>query len=340
MQNITDNYSTIIFFSLFNLLSFFIIGKYKGKIFFLIDRPDGVRKLHLKSVFAVGGLFVANYLSLILLYAHFFDLKTLFAISLTSLTIFLIGLLDDIFSINAYKKLLIIAIIILAVLNFNDDLKINFLYFSTFEQSIYLGKYSTLVTTLCLLLLINCFNLSDGINALATGISIIWVLFAYFYTLPELQIILFPLIFLLFLIFFSIYKGNFFLGDNGSLVISCFIGLVIIFTYNINTQQNPGIISVESIFILFMVPGIDMFRLFVQRLLKKQDPFQGDRDHLHHLLMDKFSLKISLFLYFSLMLIFILSEKFKLIQSAYLIVIFLIIYSLLIKILKNNKKLL
>ena len=31
-----------------------------------------------------------------------------------------------------------------------------------------------------------------------------------------------------------------------------------------------------------MLPGIDMLRLFLERILKK-NPFKGDRNHLHHL---------------------------------------------------------
>ena len=48
--------------------------------------------------------------------------------------------------------------------------------------------------------------------------------------------------------------------------------------------------------------------IFLQRILKGQDPFKGDRNHLHHLLMDKYSLQKSLFIYFSIMIIFIIID--------------------------------
>ena len=38
-----------------------------------------------------------------------------------------------------------------------------------------------------------------------------------------------------------------------------------------------------------MVPGIDMFRLFILRLYNKKNPFSPDREHVHHLLLNKFS---------------------------------------------------
>ena len=45
----------------------------------------------------------------------------------------------------------------------------------------------------------------------------------------------------------------------------------------------------DQIFILKMVPGIDMFRLFMFRILKKKNPFRPDNLHIHHILLEKFS---------------------------------------------------
>ena len=48
--------------------------------------------------------------------------------------------------------------------------------------------------------------------------------------------------------------------------------MVTIYTYNQNLKIQYEYTS-QYIFILFMVPGVDMFRLFLQRILKGQDPF-------------------------------------------------------------------
>ncbi len=332
MENIENYYPTIILFSLYNLLSFWIINKFKKKLFFfLIDEPDGIRKLHKNSIFIIGGIFIASYLILILFYSYYFELETILLITLASLMVFIIGLFDDCFSLSAYFKLLIIAAIIWIIISYNNEIRINYLYFSTFGKSLYLDNYSLFITTLCILLLINCFNLSDGINGLAAGISIIWTLFLCLYASVDLKVILLPLILMLFLIFFSIYKNKFFLGDNGSLILPCFLGLMIIYIYNQNLKLNTNLISVENIFILFMVPGVDMFRLFVERILKKQDPFKGDRNHLHHLLINRYSLKKTLLSYYSIMLIFILIDSLEILKSVYLILFYFIFYYLFIK---------
>ena len=44
---------------------------------------------------------------------------------------------------------------------------------------------------------------------------------------------------------------------------------------------------VENIFIAFMLPGLDMLRVFAERIFNKKNPFLADRIHLHYLLLDK-----------------------------------------------------
>tara|TARA_B100001093_G_C26834797_1_gene1017852 strand:+ start:1341 stop:2354 length:1014 start_codon:yes stop_codon:yes gene_type:complete len=336
MENFNNNYLIVFIFSIFNLITYLFINKYKQKfLFFLVDNPDGKRKLHSEPVLIIGGIFIAIYFILISIFAFWSAQNSLLLILIISIIIFFIGLLDDYFSLSAYNKLFFISIVILIGLYMDSELKINVLYLSTFNKLLTLNFYSYIFTTLCILLLINCLNLSDGINGLATGIGIIWLLNNLIYSDSKISLILIPLIFLLILIFFAIYKTKFFLGDNGSLIISSFVGFITILNYNQNLETSNSVISAENIFIFFMLPGLDMFRLFIERLLKSKDPFSGDRNHLHHLLIKKFSLKKTLSIYFGLMIFFIVIDQLKLIPSIYIIISFVILYFFLIKKLKN-----
>ena len=56
-------------------------------------------------------------------------------------------------------------------------------------------------------------------------------------------------------------------------------------------------LNIESIFLLFMLPGIDMFRLFLKRIYQGRNPFRGDKDHLHHLLLNNLGNIKSLLIY-------------------------------------------
>ena len=41
----------------------------------------------------------------------------------------------------------------------------------------------------------------------------------------------------------------------------------------------------EEIFLVMLIPGLDMFRLFIKRLFEKRHPFSPDLNHIHHILL-------------------------------------------------------
>jgi len=51
-----------------------------------------------------------------------------------------------------------------------------------------------------------------------------------------------------------------------------------------------------------IIPGIDLIRLFITRILNKKNPLNPDRQHLHHLLIEKISLNKSLLIIFCLLI--------------------------------------
>ena len=85
---------------------------------------------------------------------------------------------------------------------------------------------------------------------------------------------------------------------------------------------------------MFMiVPGVDMIRLFFERLINKKSPLSHDRNHLHHLLIKKNSFQITTLIMISLILIpIILSIMVQ--NKFYLIISFILLYGFLIKKLK------
>ena len=79
-----------------------------------------------------------------------------------------------------------------------------------------------------------------------------------------------------------------------------------------------------------------MFRLFLIRISKAKDPFSGDLNHLHHYLISKFSLKITLLIYWGIIIINILIA-YTFDKSLYMFIIFYLIFkfSLLVFLKKN-----
>ena len=40
-----------------------------------------------------------------------------------------------------------------------------------------------------------------------------------------------------------------------------------------------------------LIPGLDLIRLFLLRIFNKKNPLNSDRNHLHHILIAKYSLE-------------------------------------------------
>jgi len=308
------------------ILNFFLIYnfKYISKFFNIYDNPDNVRKLHKKKIPLLGGaIFLVNILFLLFILSldlidikFFIDDRYYSSFFLPVLTIFFIGLYDDKFILNPYSKFFLISAVLVFAIFVDNDLVIKKLYFQTFNFSLSLGIFSSFFTILCILLFVNALNMFDGLN-LQVGCYLV-ILFLYFIInkfFLNLSIFLFlPLISFLYLN----YKNKTFLGDSGTHVMAFIISYIIIKQYNFEFFS----ISAEEIFILMMVPGLDMFRLFIQRLSKFNNPFKPDRNHIHHYFLNKLEFRYTFLIIQILILIPIILIPFSQL-SAVIIGIFL-----------------
>ncbi len=281
----------LFYFVFLNLLIFFNFKKI-SKILNIYDFPNE-RKLHKDETPLLGGfiIFINLLLFLILFFFglyedsefnYFFSKIEFIIFYLASLLIFFLGSFDDKFNLNPNLKLLFLTIIISLTLLFDNSLVINNLEFSFINQDISLGKYSFVLTLLCFLLFINACNMFDGTNLQSTSYFIILIFYLIIIGINT-NFLYFLLIALLF-IFVLNKDGKIFMGDSGIYLTSFIIGYILIKIYNFDNK-----LSADLIFILMMVPGIDMFRLFILRLYNKKNPFSPDREHVHHLLLNKFS---------------------------------------------------
>jgi len=318
------------------ILNFFLLYyfKYYSKLFNIYDNPDNVRKFHKKKIPLLGGLiFFINILFLLFVSSlnlsdikFFIDDRYYISFFLPILFIFFIGLYDDKFILNPYSKFFLISGVLFFAIFFDSGLVIKKLYFETFKLSLSLGIFSSFFTILCILLFVNALNMFDGLNLqVGSYLAILFLYFIFNKFFLNLSIFLFlPLISYLYLN----YKNKTFLGDSGTHIIAFIISYIIIKQYNSEFLR----ISVEEIFILMMIPGLDMFRLFIQRLSRFKNPFEPDRNHIHHYFLNKLDFKYSFLIIQILILIPIMLIPFSLI-SAIIIGIFLYFFSL-VKIIK------
>ncbi len=256
------------------------------KIFNTYDYPDKIRKLHKKKTSLLGGL-------ILFINCCFFYLinKLIFNNSLTDLNlnsfiigcilIFLLGLYDDKFNLNANIKFILQILIISIVLLIDPNLKIEFLYFSFVDSIFALNNLSFSFTVICILIFINALNMYDGINLQVGSYSVVIFITLTFYSSEYALLSALILSLILFLILNK--NSKIFLGDNGSNLLGFIISFIVINIAN----NNILTLSVENIFILMMLPGLELIRLFIYRLSKGRHPFSADKKHIHHLILNK-----------------------------------------------------
>jgi len=297
-----------------------------GKFLAVLDIPTK-DKIH-KKITPLIGSFPIFFLSLFLLV--YFNLNKFDSITTSiffySYIFFFLGYIDDRFKLNPYIKLGISLLIILLTLNSFEIFQIKKIYVHSINKQIMFNEISLFFSALCILLLMNALNLTDGINGLASGFASLWLLTLSYFS-SEYNVFALLLILSSFMMINTvlIIRGNYFLGDSGTLFLGSLVGFLTIYVYN-NQIQLGNFISIEKIFVFFMIPGIDMFRLFCVRLLKKKDPFGGDLNHLHHILIKKFSIYQTLLIYLFAFLSSNIVSYYEIISPTLVIIFYSAIY--------------
>ena len=302
---------------------FLYFQNFFSRILNIYDVPDNKRKFHKSPVPLIGGPIIGLNFILIIFLSQFLFLKI--EIFICCLFFFIVGFMDDKVKLNPFDKLFLNIIILLFFFGFNENLlisKVN-LFNINFEFNF---LFSLLFSILCILLFVNSLNLFDGINLQTLAYCLIILIFLSIkdHFSPHLYFIIIPILFLI----YPNYRSKLFLGDSGVYLLGSFIALTVIDFHNYGMKINT-----EEILILMMIPGFDMFRLFVQRIYNKKNPFDGDRNHLHHLLLIKYGYNKTIF--FIMILIILPIISITLIDSRIIITLYTLLYLLLIFRLKS-----
>jgi len=276
----------------FNFLFLFFFKLFEKKIN-IYDSPNGVNKIHNKKTSLLGGIVFVSNLSIFLIYlflSNSYDHLSIFGFKtqnsyivfiLSSFIIFFLGIIDDKINLSVRLRLLFLILIVILNLFLNEMLHIKQIRLS-FTDSFFIGNFSYLWSLICFLLFINAFNFFDGLNIQSAGL-IFAICFFFLFNNIFVEIISVILIANIFFLYLN-YNSKTFLGNGGSFFLPFFLGSMLISSYNNNLQINS-----DKIVILLLVPGLDLLRLFFLRLINKKNPFKGDKEHIHHYLIKKFS---------------------------------------------------
>ena len=263
----------------------------------LFDEPLEKRKIHLVKTPNLGG--VAVVAALLLAVCFFMSapvIPHLNYIIFSALLLFLTGLADDLVGVPALKKMLLqVVVALLLVLLANC----RFLHLGGFMGIGTLPVVPSVVLSVTFVVaLINAFNLIDGINYLAAGIGITSsILFAfYFYSMQSFGLLCIAVSLMGCLTGFLIYNrtpARIFLGDSGSTFLGLVMAIFSIFLVNgiTGNETITGMAKVNGSAIALMmaiivIPVFDTVRIFSLRIAGGKNPFEADRQHIHHRLLD------------------------------------------------------
>lgn len=332
------SYSAILIFLLFNI-PIFIFFENISRMINIYDSSDNEIKFQKTPVSLTGGFLIFYNLVIFIISSYglninFFDEIFLYSnreklsFILGVIFFFFLGVYDDKFNLSANKKLLLSFFCIYSIIALNSNLLITELKFSFTDHVIELKTFSFFFTIISFLLFLNALNMFDGIN-LQVGFYAI-IIFIIFILKNIFLDFSFILILSLLIYLYYNYHDKMYLGDSGVYILAFIISYFFVYSYNINNNFFS-----DEILIIMLVPGLDMFRLFLTRIAKGQNPFKGDNDHLHHLLSRKINKNISVLIIIFFILISLASFYF-LNNNIFLILFIIFFYSLLIYYLKKN----
>ena len=140
-------------------------------------------------------------------------------------------------------------------------------------------------------------------------------------------------IFILLILLTLNLKEKIFLGDSGIFLISAIISICLIYEYNF----KGSIRYADEIFFLLLLPGFDLIRLTITRMIEGKNAFIGDRNHIHHLINKKLSLFYTNLILSIFAIIPIILFSFYNLSFEIVFFIFILLYVFLIYIFKYEK---
>ena len=261
-----------------------------------VDVPDE-RKIHRQPIVRIGGVSIfAGYLVALLVVwwaGGFVDaagnpLKAtadaqIWATTVGGLVFFLIGLADDLFSLSPGVRLVMQMVV--AGLVWAAGVRIDFITIPGLGL-VSLGVFSLPLTLIWLVGMTNAINMVDGVDGLAAGVSgiaaVVLLIVSQFMGQPAAALVAAALAgACLGFLRYNFNPAQIFMGDGGAY----FMGFTLAAIGTIGMVKRVTTAAVILPYIILAVPLLDMTLVVMDRLRRGKSPFQPDKRHLHHRLL-------------------------------------------------------
>jgi UDP-GlcNAc:undecaprenyl-phosphate GlcNAc-1-phosphate transferase len=262
----------------------------------LLDDPSDPRRVHRHAVPRLGG--VAIFLSLVVALSFLPlvnnlltqtlrpQLREILVFLLCGSLVLMLGVYDDLRGANVRLKFagLASATVLFYFLGGKiAGLSIPFVGNVTLHPVL-----GFLLTMVWVVGIANAFNLIDGVDGLATGSALFSSLVLLTVSLIQGNVLVAVIALVLTGALAGFLRYNFnpasiFLGDSGSL----FVGFALAMLSVQGSQKASTAIAVAIPILAFGLPMVDTSVAIARRFLSGKSIFQGDREHIHHMLLER-----------------------------------------------------
>jgi len=260
----------------------------------LYDQPDA-RKLHARRISPLGGIaiFGGMIISFVFCSAHLTN-PALNSVLVALFILFITGVKDDLYPLVPYKKMLGQLLAVGVVIG-QGNVRLESFY-GLFDIHLLPYSLSFLLTAFFFLGIINSFNFIDGINGLSSGLGVLAsaTYAAWFYYLQEELFLILALAIAgsqLAFLRYNLVNARIFMGDSGSMILGFLAALLTIFFLQANERASEVILrKIDALlfaYAVLIIPVLDTLRVVLIRIfVLRRSPFQADRNHIHHVLLD------------------------------------------------------
>jgi UDP-N-acetylmuramyl pentapeptide phosphotransferase/UDP-N-acetylglucosamine-1-phosphate transferase len=256
----------------------------------LMDEPDN-RSLHSNRTPTLGG--VGIFISVVVVMTitgAMLNTKVLLLVTGGITILFFLGLKDDLTVLSAGKKFSGQLFAALLLIVFSDTRIVGLS--KILDVDILPYGVSVVFTLFVYVLIINAYNLIDGVDGLAGTIALLisTVFAVLFYNSGELSLATISVALIGALLAFLRYnlssEKKIFMGDTGSLIVGfllAFFAISFISQSQTNIDSNYFRASPALALAMLFYPLMDTFRIFFIRIfILKKSPFEADKNHIHH----------------------------------------------------------
>jgi len=264
--------------------------------FGVVDRPGG-RKVHTGAIPRLGGVAIlggiAGAVALQMAGESAWGWKAALATGSPQVigclagmaVIFVVGLVDDVVSLNAGQKLL--GQVVAAGVLIASGVRIDFVS-NPFGGIVVLGLLSIPVTAVYVVGFTNVINLIDGLDGLAAGVSAIGAVTMLLLALQGNQLAAAALAAALIgacvgFLRYNFHPASIFMGDSGSLLLGFTLAAISL----LGVMKSVAAIALLVPLLIIGVPVFDTASAIIRRVRHNRPIQEADRGHIHHRLLGR-----------------------------------------------------